>query len=135
MWERIVADPRYRCLIPVTAFGEPDGRPGSMTRTWFGVKDAPIFAWAGFCKNTPDWGPVFAGMTTDSNAAVAPLNPRMPVLLQPDEYDRWLHGQVADVIAFQYRPFPPERLTKRATDDLWVRRERAVPRQEQTAFL
>lgn len=135
MWERIVTEPRYRCLIPLSEFAEPDGRPGAMTRTWFSVKGAPIVAWAGFCRNTEGWGPVFAGMTTDSNAAVAPLNPRMPVLLDPADYERWLHGSVQDVIAFQFRPFPAERLTRRATEDLWVARHRATPHAEQQAFL
>jgi len=81
MWSETEQDPRYRCLIPVTAFAEPAGKRGSMTRTWFRVKEEPIFAWAGFCRNTPLWGPVYGGMTSDSNAAVAPFNPRMPVLL------------------------------------------------------
>lgn len=28
MWERVVADPRYRCLIVLTHFANPDGLPG-----------------------------------------------------------------------------------------------------------
>ena len=51
MWDKMVPDPRYRCLIPVTAFAQPDGPRGSMTRTWFSVTDWPIFAWAGFCEH------------------------------------------------------------------------------------
>lgn len=74
-------------------------------------------------------------MTTDSNSAVAPLNPRMPVLLEPEDYQRWLHGPIEDVIAFQFRPFPAERLVKRVTDDLWVALKCTAPRQEQAAFL
>ena len=35
MWQKMVPDPRYRCLIPVAAFAQPDGKRGSMTRTWF----------------------------------------------------------------------------------------------------
>src|SRR5690349_10631942 len=35
MWHTMVPDPRYRCLIPVAAFAQPDGKRGSMTRTWF----------------------------------------------------------------------------------------------------
>ena len=37
MWSSMVPDPRYRCLIPVAAFAQPDGKRGSMTRTWFRV--------------------------------------------------------------------------------------------------
>lgn len=122
MWDRMVPDPRYRCLVPLTAFAQPAGPRGRMTRTWFGVDGGPVFAWAGFCRNS-ETGPVYAAMTTDSNAAVAPLNPRMPVILAPEEYERWLDGSIDDVIDFQFRPpFPAERMTVEATDELWVQR-------------
>jgi putative SOS response-associated peptidase YedK len=130
MWDKMVPDPRYRCLIPVTAFAQPDGPRGSMTRTWFSVTDWPIFAWAGFCRNTEPWGPVYAAMTTDSNAAVAPLNPRMPVILAPGEYERWLEGSIEDVIDFQFRePIAGERFAIDRTDELWVPRRRVRVRQ------
>jgi putative SOS response-associated peptidase YedK len=41
--------PHYRRLIPMTAFAQPEGPSGRMTRSWFSVRDWPIFAWAGFC--------------------------------------------------------------------------------------
>ena len=119
MWEQMVQDPRYRCLIPVTHFAEPDGVPGSKTRTWYRVKDQTISAWAGFCRRTPEWGSVYAGMTMDSNELVMPLNERMPVLLDPHEYDQWLRGSIADVIGFQFRAYPSERLVVEATTDRW----------------
>lgn len=129
MWSSMVPDPRYRCLIPVAAFAQPDGKRGSMTRTWFTVKDWPIFAWAGFCRNSEAWGPVYGAMTTDSNSAVAPLNPRMPVILAPDDYERWLEGSAEDVIDFQFRPpFPSGRLEIERTKDLWVQRRPARAR-------
>ena len=124
MWSELAREPRYRCLIPVTRFGEPDGPKGKMTRTWYRVADEPLFAWAGFARNTQAFGPVFSGMTTDSNDAVAPLNPRMPVLLRPNDYERWLHGTVQDVIAFQFREMSADRLVVDRTDELW--RGRAV---------
>jgi putative SOS response-associated peptidase YedK len=132
MWEQIVPEPRYRCLIPVTAFAQPAGRRGAMTRTWFSAKDWPIFAWAGFCKNTPEWGPVYAAMTTDSSPIVAPLNPRMPVILAPHEYERWFEGSIEEVIEFQFRePLPSEKLAIEPTKELWVPRSQ----RRQAAFL
>jgi putative SOS response-associated peptidase YedK len=125
MWDKMVPDPRYRCLIPLTAFAQPEGPRGRMTRTWFSVRDWPIFAWAGFCRNTEAWGPVYAAMTTDSGPPVAALNPRTPVILAPPEYERWLKGTIEDVIAFQFRPpLPPERFLVDRTNDLWVPRSR-----------
>lgn len=106
LWERIVVDPRYRCLIPLTHFANPDGPKGEKTRTWFSMNRQPLMAWAGFCKNTPDFGPVFAGMTMTANDKIRPFNDRMPVLLKPDEYERWLFGSIQDVIAIQFRAPP-----------------------------
>jgi putative SOS response-associated peptidase YedK len=119
MWSDVARDARYRCIIPLTRFGEPDGPKGKMTRSWYRVIDEPLFAWAGFARNTDAFGPVFSGMTTDSNEAVSPLNPRMPVLLRPDDYERWLHGTIQDVIALQFREIPAERLILERTDELW----------------
>ena len=125
MWDKMVPDPRYRCLIPLTAFAQPEGPRARMTRTWFSVRDWPLFAWAGFCRRTREWGPVYAAMTTDSGPPVAALNPRMPVILAPDEYERWLKGSIEDVIAFQFRPpLPPEKFFVDRTDELWVPRSR-----------
>jgi putative SOS response-associated peptidase YedK len=125
MWDRIAPDPRYRCLIPLTAFAQPAGRRGSMTRTWFSVKASPLFAWAGFCRAAPEWGPVYAAMTTDSSPIVAPLNPRMPVIVAPHQYERWLEGSIDDVIDFQFRnPFPADQLVVEATRDPWAARQR-----------
>ncbi|NIJ09399.1 putative SOS response-associated peptidase YedK [Sphingomonas vulcanisoli] len=120
MWDTMVVDPRYRCLIVLTHFANPDGEAGAMTRTWFSVTDQPIMAWAGFCRNTPEFGPVYAGMTMAANDVIPPTNDRMPVLIEPHEYDRWLHGSIKDVIWFQHRPpFAGDRMTVERTDDLW----------------
>lgn len=120
MWEHLVVEPRYRCLIPLTHFANPDGVAGAKTRTWFSLNDAPMTAWAGFCRNTPEFGPVFAGMTMTANAAVEPYNDRMPVLLDRADFTRWLHGGIEDVIAFQFgTPIAADRLAILATEDRW----------------
>lgn len=121
IWEHIVVDTRYRCLIPLTHFANPDGDPGEKTRTWFSVKGKPLVAWAGFCRNTEVFGPVYAGMTMTANSLIEPYNDRMPVLLGQDEYDAWLHAPIADVIfKFQHRDPPPsDRFIVEHTDDRW----------------
>jgi putative SOS response-associated peptidase YedK len=60
---------------------------------------------------------------TDSNVAVRPVHDRMPVLLLPEDYDRWLRGSLEDVVAFQQRSFPDELIEIRRTADLWVARK------------
>ena len=120
MWEQLVTDPRYRCLIPLTHFANPNGEPGEKARSWFSMKDAQLMAWAGFCRNTPGFGPVYAGMTMTANALVMPHNDRMPVLLEPADYARWLHGSVRDVIAFQFAAsMAAERMTVEHSEDRW----------------
>lgn len=120
MWDSMVADTRYRCLIPITHFANPSGDPGAKTRTWFSVTGEPLYAWGGFCRNTPELGPVFAGMTMKANALVEPYNDRMPVLVAREEWDYWLRGPIKNIIFFQIRePFPAEKMTIEHTDDRW----------------
>jgi putative SOS response-associated peptidase YedK len=120
MWNRIVTKPAFRCLIPITHFANPDGDAGAKTRTWFSVKDRPIVAWAGFCREGLDGEAVYAGMTMDANEAIPPTNDRMPVLLDPEEHRLWLHGDIQDVIRFQFRPpFAASRFRVQRTDDSW----------------
>ncbi|MFZ2994641.1 SOS response-associated peptidase family protein [Sphingobium sp.] len=120
MWEEMVVEPRYRCLVVLTHFANPAGDEGAKTRTWFSVKDQPIAAWAGFCRNIPGEGPVYAGMTMEANEAIPPTNDRMPVLLDPSEYDDRLRGGIRDVIRFQFRPpLPADRVLVQPRKDLW----------------
>lgn len=120
MWEHLVVDPRYRCLIPLTHFANPDGDLGEKTRAWFSVEGEPLFAWAGFCRTTEDFGPVHAGMTMTANERVMPYNDRMPVLLAPHEYDRWLRGSIQGVLEFQFRsPLEETRTVIELTENLW----------------
>jgi putative SOS response-associated peptidase YedK len=135
MWEKTVVDPRYRCLIPVGQFAEPDGLPGKKTRTWFSVKHEPLLAWAGFCRNTELWGPCYAGMTTDSNDAVKNYNPRMPVLLYAAEWDQWLTGGIQNVIQFQFRQYPADRLEIFPTDEPWIPCNAVSKRAQEPQFL
>ena len=125
MWRGIAPKPQWRCLIPVTGFAEAEGEKGSMTRTWFAVKNQPLFAWAGMWRISDEWGAVYSGMMTDCNEAIRPVHDRMPVLLHPDEYDRWLHGSLDDVIAFRDRCFPDELIEMNRTNELWSRRRPA----------
>jgi putative SOS response-associated peptidase YedK len=123
MWVGFARQPEWRCIIPLTEFAEAEGQKGSKTRTWFSVKGQPVFAWAGLWRQSAEWGAVYSGVMTDSNAAMRPVHDRMPVLLLPDDHDRWLHGSLEDVVAFQQRSFPDDLIEMRRTDELWVPRK------------
>lgn len=126
MWKGLAAKPQWRCIIPVTGFAEAEGPKGSKTRTWFKVKDQPIFGWAGLWRASDEWGPVYSGVMTDCNEAIRPIHDRMPVLLMPDEYDAWLHGTFDDAVAFQERCFPDDLIEMTRTSKLWVKRKSAM---------
>ena len=118
-WIGLAHKPQWRCLIPVTAFAEAEGPKGAKTRTWFNVKDEPIFAWAGLWRMSDEWGPVYSGAMTDCNEAIRPIHDRMPVVLQPHEYDQWLHGSFDEAVAFQDRCYPDELIEMVRTSDPW----------------
>ena len=126
MWRFVAPRPEHRCLIPLTGFCEAEGEWGSKTRTWFNVKDRPLFAWAGLWKVSDEWGPVYAGLMTDCNDVVRPVHNRMPVLLQEEDYDVWLRGSLEDVLAFQGRCFPDELTVMERTQEPWFRRREAA---------
>jgi putative SOS response-associated peptidase YedK len=118
----------WRCLIPLTAFAEAEGPKGGKTRTWFNVKDQPVFAWAGLWREDMQygWGPVYSGVMTDCNEAIRPVHDRMPVLLHPDEYDQWLHGSFDEALSFQLRCYPDELIEMTRTDEYWDKRKGRV---------
>jgi putative SOS response-associated peptidase YedK len=121
MWVGFARKPEWRCIIPLTGFAEAEGPKGSMTRTWFTVKDQPIFAWAGLWRPSDDWGAVYTGVMTDCNEAIRPVHNRMPVLLMPDDYESWLGGSFDDALAFQLRYFPDDLIEITRTDELWYK--------------
>jgi len=125
MWVGLARKPQWRCLIPVTAFAEAEGNKGSKTRTWFSVKDQPVFAWAGLWRESAEWGAVYSGVMSDCNEAIRPVHDRMPTLLLPDEYDRWLNGSFEDLLAFQKRCFPDELIEMDRTSEPWAKKKLA----------
>jgi putative SOS response-associated peptidase YedK len=59
---------------------------------------------------------------SDCNGAIRPVHDRMPVLLMPDEWDRWLNGSFDDAVAFQECCFPDELIDMERTAEPWVKR-------------
>ena len=50
MWVGLARKPERRCIIPVTAFAEAEGPKGAKARTWFSMKDQPLFGWGGLWR-------------------------------------------------------------------------------------
>jgi len=127
MWIGLARKPQWRCIIPLTAFAEAEGPKGSKTRTWFTVKDQPLFAWAGLWRQSAEWGDVYSGVMTDCNEAIRPVHDRMPVLLLPEEYDAWLNGDFDTAAGFQARCFPDELIVTTRTSVPWNKPRVAKP--------
>ena len=106
-WRSALNRPDRRCLVPVTEFCEWEGVPGSKVERWFSLPAAPIFAFAGIWRPVEE-GRAFAFLTCEPNPLVAPIHPKaMPVILHPEDYDRWLDGEVEDACSLA-QPFPSQ---------------------------
>jgi putative SOS response-associated peptidase YedK len=103
-WRSMLSKPAQRCLVPFTQFAEPKPNAGR-EEVWFKVSAEPVSALAGIWRPS-DVGNVFAFLTCEPNPLVAPIHPKaMPVILQPDDYQRWLDGADASELA---QPFPSQ---------------------------
>lgn len=109
-----------RCLIPVSTFAEAEGPKGSMTRTWFSMPDAPLFAAAGIWRTSDEWGAACSMLITDANAQVAPVHNRMPVILRSESWEQWLAGTPSEAYDLCV-PFEGELALDR-TDEPWFKR-------------
>jgi putative SOS response-associated peptidase YedK len=106
-WKSTIANPHYRCLVPVTEFLRVEWREGSQARALFSLPAAPIFTFAGIWRPTAE-GDCYAFLTCEPNPLVAPIHEKaMPVILHPEDYDRWLDGEAADACSLA-TPFPSQ---------------------------
>jgi putative SOS response-associated peptidase YedK len=94
-----------RCLIPVTQFAEAEGEKGSKTKTWFALPDEPLFAVAGLWRHTDEWGLAYTMVMTEACIHLADVHDRMPVILNPDDWQDWLDG-APDSARILCRPYP-----------------------------
>lgn len=83
-----------RCLVPVDGFYEWRKDPGGKTPHWIARPDRGVFTLAGVWERWRDGagGQVrsFAILTTDSNALLAPIHDRMPVVIPRAHRARWV---------------------------------------------
>ncbi|WP_375194872.1 SOS response-associated peptidase [Sphingobium sp.] len=125
-WKRWAVDPRNRCLIPTARYAEAVGEAGRMTETWLSVKDQPIFAWAGLWSNSDEWGAVYTGVMTDNAPELIDIHDRSPVILDPQEWDIWLHAPLEELYQFD-RPYPADRMIVEHTANPWFRKKGSAP--------
>ena len=108
-WRSMIARPSRRCLVPFTEFSEPKIGAGREEH-WFRVTSEPVSAFAGIWRPTEE-GDAFGFLTCEPNPLVAPLHPKaMPVILHPQDYEKWLTGSEADALSLAV-PFPSQLMT------------------------
>jgi len=105
-----------RCLILADGFYEWKGSEGKKVKTPFFIhmKDRKPFAFAGLWDswNSPDGSLVKSCtiITTEPNELTGIIHNRMPVILHPRDYAKWLNPspQTADQLKPLLKPFPAE---------------------------
>ncbi len=102
---------KRRCLIPASAFYEwpKEGKPPKQPYI-FEMSNGNSMAFAGLWDawkgKDGHWLQSFAIVTTEANELLARIHVRMPVILEPRDYDRWLdRGETERLPLDLLRPF------------------------------
>jgi putative SOS response-associated peptidase YedK len=101
-----------RCLVPADGFYEwKAGAPGTPKQPYLIARaDGATFAFAGLWElwqHEKEKLYTFTIVTTDANAALAPIHHRMPVILDPGDYAAWLDPANKDAQAL-LKPAPED---------------------------
>ena len=107
---------RRRCILPIDGFFEWRAVKGGRVKQPYAIAiaDRAPFGLAGLWENWRDpasgeWVRTFCILTTRANALVRTIHTRMPVILAPADYARWLSEEPdpRDLL----RPYPAEPMT------------------------
>src|SRR5712692_6037792 len=109
-----------RCLIPADGFYEW-AKLDAKTKQPYAIvmKDRSLFGFAGLWERWTDKasGEVvrsFTIITTTPNEVCAPVHDRMPVVVEPANYGRWLGEEVVDPVRLlmMLKPYPAEQMER-----------------------
>ena len=108
---------KRRCLLPIQNFFEWRKAKGAGPKQPYAIamKDGSPFALAAIWESWqwPDTDEIvrtFCIITCPANALIATIHDRMPVIIPPDAYERWLSPLEPDPSDL-LMPFPPELMT------------------------
>jgi putative SOS response-associated peptidase YedK len=116
---------RRRCLVVADGFYEWQKQNGTKQPFYIRLRDAQPFAFAGLWER---WEGADTGviesctlLTTQPNELMLPLHNRMPVILQPKDYDLWLDPEMQKVESLQplLQPYPSQEMAAYAVSR-WV---------------
>ncbi|MCZ6834283.1 MAG: SOS response-associated peptidase [Planctomycetota bacterium] len=96
---------KRRCLIPADGFYEWKKEGKRKQPHWIGRANRALFAFAGLWEkwNESDQDVIesFTIITTEPNETIRTLHDRMPVILDPSDYDAWLDPDQDDANTLQ----------------------------------
>ena len=107
---------KRRCLVPADAYYEWQRLDAKSKRPFaFALASGEPYAFAGLWESwrPKDGAPLetFTILTTDPNQLMEPIHNRMPVILEPKDYDRWLDpGDPARLPVDLLRPYAADRM-------------------------
>ena len=109
---------RRRCLVPCDGYYEWSGAEGRKVPFFVQRPDRELFALAGLWEHWmgADGSELETAtlMTIAPNAELTTIHDRMPVIIQPEDYETWLTGE-ADDAARLIRPAPDGSFTMEPT--------------------
>ena len=102
-----------RCLVLADGFYEWQRLGTKKQPYYFRMRDGQPFAFAGLWERWEDEGKPLETctlLTTEANAVLRPIHERMPVILEPSSYNRWLDPacQQVDLLQPLLRPYRSE---------------------------
>jgi putative SOS response-associated peptidase YedK len=104
---------RRRCLVPASGFYEWKQTATGKVPHYICMNDSDLFAfaglwehWAGKGERATETLETCAVITTTPNALCARIHDRMPVILDPADYARWLAEPALELL----RPYPAEKM-------------------------
>ncbi|HXY36302.1 MAG TPA: SOS response-associated peptidase [Planctomycetaceae bacterium] len=107
---------KRRCLIPADGFYEWQRMDGRKQPFFIHMKDDRPFAFAGLWDRWKRGDQAIEScsiIVSNANELVEPIHDRMPVILDQEDYARWLDPKNQDTAALQglLRPYPAEGMT------------------------
>lgn len=122
---------KRRCLILADGFYEWQKREGKKQPYYLHMKGDQPFAFAGLWEHWKGGGDELESCTiivTEPNELLKPIHDRMPVILDPNDYDQWLDPELSDTERLQklLRPYrskemeayPVSTLVNKPTNDV-----------------
>ena len=98
---------KRRCLIPANGFYEWRGTKGNKQPFYFTLEEAELFSFAGLWERWENNNKIIESctiITTTANQIMQNIHNRMPVILKPEQYDRWLFDGEKSLLI----PYPGE---------------------------